>query len=63
MENDLYTMTMEEYGIKAIPDDISVAMAYVPYQTSNKTFSAEQGAVSGTMFPVLKKPFVGCEGE
>ena len=38
------------------------AMAYVPFQNSDKMYSAEQGIVMGTMFPVLNKPFTGCGG-
>ncbi len=53
---------MDSYKIKAIPKDYTVAMAYVPYQEDNKTFSEEQGVVMGTMFPVLDKPFTGCGG-
>lgn len=46
----------------AFPDDTVVAMAYIPYQQEDETYSPEQGICSGTMFPVLNKPFTGCGG-
>ena len=36
------------------------AMAYVPYQQWDTTFSAEEGFPKGTIFPQLYKPF--CPG-
>lgn len=38
----------------------SEAMAYVPFQQfDSPTYSPLQGLESGTMFPVLNKPFYG----
>lgn len=50
------------YKITPLPKDPQVAMAYVPFQEDDRLFSAEHGAVTGTMFPVLDKPFIGCGG-
>ena len=43
-----------------LPPNPVVAMAYVPFQKDDTLYSHEQGFVSGTMFPVLNKPFKGC---
>ena len=43
-----------------LPKDPVVAMAYVPFQQfDSPTYSPLQGLESGTMFPVLNKPFYG----
>lgn len=61
MIEDIYDL-MEKGGTMAsIPKDATVAMAYVPFQNNDKLYSTEQGFVSGTMFPVLNKPFKGCD--
>lgn len=62
MSEDLFNMKAVEYGILPLPKNTVVAMAYVPYQNSDKIYSAEQGIVSGTMFPELNKPFTACGG-
>lgn len=36
-----------------------VAMAYVPFQQFNTTFTPEKGLELGTIFPELDKPFLG----
>lgn len=36
-----------------------VAMAYVPFQQFNTTFTPEKGLEMGTLFPELDKPFLG----
>lgn len=38
---------------------LTVAMAYVPMQQWERTFSLEDGFTRGTMFPSLYKPFFG----
>lgn len=58
----LYTIKAAEYGISPLPENPVVAMAYVPFQQTDRIYSAEQGLNSGTMFPVLDKPFIGCGG-
>ena len=61
MHDDLFRKVEAQYGIRtSLPEDMTVAMAYVPYQITNKTSSAEQGLNKGTMFPILDKPFIGC---
>lgn len=50
----------KQYGIDMLPDDLSYAMAYVPFQgQKNKLFSPDQGFALGTMYPELNKPFCG----
>lgn len=64
MMEDFYARKSREYGIRPIPEDATVAMAYVPYQGYNpETSSPEQGLNCGTMFPELNKPFIGCGGK
>lgn len=36
-----------------------VAMAYVPFQQFNTTYTPEKGLEMGTIFPELDKPFLG----
>ncbi|WP_255884449.1 MULTISPECIES: spore coat associated protein CotJA [unclassified Ruminococcus] len=57
MDNDIFKMKMPEYGITPLPEDPVPAMAYIPFQNNDKLYSADQGIVTGTMFPVLNKPF------
>lgn len=59
--NDIFMMKAMEYGIRPLPQNPVVAMAYVPFQNAQKLYSAEQGVVMGTMFPCLDKPFLGAE--
>lgn len=48
-------------AISSLPEVVSVAMAYVPFQESNDVYSCEKALVRGTIFPVLDKPFLaGC---
>ena len=50
-----------EGTIPALPDDATVTMAYVPFQTDNSVYEPMQALASGTVFPVLDKPFLaGC---
>ena len=46
-----------DFFIKPLPKDITVAMAYLPYQNAVKLYSPEHGIQQGTMFPELNKPF------
>ncbi len=51
---------MREYGISPLPEKITVAMAYVPYQINmGKTYSPQQASEAGTLFEELDKPFLG----
>lgn len=47
-------------GRTALPADASVTMAYVPFQLDRKVYNAETALCNGTLFPVLNKPFMGC---
>lgn len=62
---DAIEKMMYQYGIKKFPDDISYAMAYVPFQQyGGKMYSPVQGYECGTIFESLNKPFCpkDCEG-
>jgi hypothetical protein len=39
--------------------DVPLAMAYVPWQTWNKTYDLDKALQTGTIFPCLDKPFMG----
>lgn len=43
-------------------DNMTVAMAYVPWQYLNKTYEPEKALMAGTIFPELDKPFTGKRG-
>lgn len=43
--------------------DAPLAMAYVPYQHWDKTYSLCKGLQAGTIFPELDKPFCGKGGK
>lgn len=43
-------------------DGMSVAMAYVPWQTFTKSYEPQKALMIGTIFPELDKPFVGRNG-
>ncbi len=61
MINDIYDFSDNNNSFPQIPKDATVAMAYIPYQNNDSLYSNEQGFVSGTMFPILNKPFKGCD--
>lgn len=46
-------------GLSALPADAAVAMAYVPMQTDTTVYDTEKALQTGTLFPVLNKPFAG----
>lgn len=51
---------MQSYGISPMPDKMSEAMAYIPFQQYNsKLYSPAQALESGTAYPILNKPFFG----
>lgn len=57
---DIKEIISQQYGIPCLPKRTSEAMAYVPFQQfDSPTYSPWQGLESGTMFPVLNKPFYG----
>ena len=49
------TVPAEPRGV--FPAQMSLAMAYVPYQCWEETFSAADALQAGTVFPSLVKPF------
>lgn len=57
------TMKMDDQGCTLNPTPLPampvVAMAYVPFQQLNTTYSPEKGFEVGTLFPELDKPFLG----
>lgn len=51
----------DAYKTPAIPEVVSVAMAYVPFQECNDVYQIDKALCAGTIFPVLDKPFLaGC---
>ena len=40
-------------------DSLSLAMAYVPWQTFKDLYKPEEGLKEGTIFKQLNKPFTG----
>lgn len=57
---DILSTVMADYGISPLPDDTTVAMAYVPFQQMNsKLYSPAQALEAGTAYPILDKPFYG----
>lgn len=46
-----------------LPENPVPAMAYVPCQQWGQTFEPERALDTGTLFPVLDKPFYGRRGE
>jgi hypothetical protein len=60
---DIYEIAANTYGITPFPEKTVYAMAYVPFQQPCKnTYSPEIGLQTGTLFPSLDKPFIGCGG-
>ncbi len=46
-------------GLTALPENPTVTMAYIPFQTCRQTYDEETAFSNGTLFPVLNKPFLG----
>jgi len=58
--NEDSSMDMLEYtAMSPLPKDPTVTMAYIPFQTKSKLYSAEKALSKGTLFEVLDKPFLG----
>ncbi len=48
-------------AVSPFPQNVALAMAYVPFQQFSEVYSCEKGLMQGTMFPCLDKPFLmGC---
>ncbi len=45
--------------ISVFPKEISVAMAYVPFQQWCDVYECDKALCQGTVFPVLDLPFMG----
>ncbi len=45
--------------LKTFPKEISVAMAYVPFQQWCDVYQCDKALCQGTIFPVLDLPFMG----
>ena len=57
-KKDILSIAERQYGITTpLPEDYTVAMAYIPYQQKGRLYSAEQGINEGMLFPELNKPF------
>lgn len=53
-------MSMQDYKKEQYIDRYPIAMAYVPWQQSARTYeNLEEGFWYGTIFPELNKPFMG----
>ncbi len=48
-------------GISPLPEEMPVAMAYVPYQQWKEVYEDDVALQRGTIFPCLDKPFLGEE--
>ena len=62
---EIIDKAMIDYGISPLPKDTVEAMAYIPFQMQNsKTYAPAQALESGTIYPILDKPFYGskCAG-
>ena len=45
-------------AIAALPKEMSVTMAYVPFQTDLSVYEAPDALSTGTLFRCLNKPFL-----
>lgn len=50
---------MNHHAKAALPEDASLAIAYVRWQELGNVYEAEEGFRHGTIFPCLDKPFYG----
>lgn len=46
-------------AVKPFPTEVSVAMAYVPFQQWCDVYNSDKALCQGTVFPVLDLPFMG----
>lgn len=49
---------MDNCGCGSMPEQMVIAMAYVPKQQWNGTYDLCEGLKKGTIFPELDKPFM-----
>lgn len=50
----------ERKRIAPFPENVALAMAYVPFQEMYDVYECMQALKCGTLFPQLSKPFTGC---
>lgn len=63
---DIIKEVMHSYGLSPLPQKVTEAMAYVPFQPNGaESYSAVRGFEAGTMYPALDKPWFGsaCRGD
>ena len=53
---------MQDYSFNEYFERFPIAMAYVPWQKFDKSFSLCHALKAGTIFPCLEKPFCGKGG-
>lgn len=57
---DIVNETIKGYVTTKMPEKLSLAMAYVPFQKSSvDVYSPVQALAVGTIYPELNKPFCG----
>jgi hypothetical protein len=61
MKTDDYRFTSNNTP-SPLPEDLSLAIAYVVFQQTCDMVSSEEGFHRGTVFPELYKPFTGKRG-
>ncbi len=65
MNNNSYSKcSAEELTVpkRRLPENMPLAMAYVPYQSWDETYAENTALAKGTIFPSLDLPFLGREG-
>ncbi|MBE6834904.1 MAG: spore coat associated protein CotJA [Ruminococcaceae bacterium] len=50
-------------GVSVLPKELSVAMAYIPFQQDTTEYDVETALKRGTLFVVLDKPFTGVKAK
>lgn len=61
MQNQNHVSCIEKSDTSCL-ETLMPAMAYVPWQTFEQTFPLDHALKTGTIFPVLEKPFCGKGG-
>lgn len=59
----LFERTGDDKTPSPLPEEVSLAIAYVPFQQTPQAVSSEEGFKRGTIFTELYKPFTGKRGE
>ena len=53
--------TIQNTGSDVLPEKMSLAMSYVPFQKWGRVYESDVALQRGTVFPCLDKPFIGEE--